>query len=115
MSVHGVSARAFARRLTVLALVGLACSALSRHQGTATDLEPRDDGGWLVTIELTRPIEGADVVIVGFARGELQCESGAAVELDAAPGLEISFDRHDSGMLTSNPPIIGGRDGRLDC
>lgn len=112
-------------RWAVLAvlLAGAACGPGgdgSRYAGEvvgAAESGPPESNRWVLTVELDEgTVAGSDVVQVSFDEPEITCDDGIDIDPEEVPfGAEIEFVRVGDDADTMAPPIIGGRELRIDC
>lgn len=108
--------------LLALGLLVGGCGMMQRIHH-AEVLEPASQGGgpeskrWVVLVRLEdTEVLGTDVTYIGFDAHELRCDGGGALDpSDVEPRSTLTFERVGDVVETSSPPVIAGRDLRVNC
>jgi hypothetical protein len=100
-------------------VTAVGCGGDRTYSGTVVT-EPQPvmgvQGRWILTVRLDGDeILGTNLVQVGFNEAEMSCrDSTVRSPSDVAVGTLLTFTRVGEAE-TSSPPIVGGRELRLDC
>lgn len=95
-------------------------SEAARYAGEvvgAAQSGPAESNRWVLTVELDEgTVAESDVVQVAFDEPEIACDDGADVSPSEVPvGTHVEFVRVGDDAETMAPPIVGGRELRIDC
>lgn len=84
--------------------------------GTA-EAGPEGSDRWVLTVELDEgTVASSQVVQVAFDTAEIACDDGRAVAPVEVPvGSDVRFVRVGDEADTMAPPVVGGREVRVDC